>query len=388
MKIGLALSGGGYRATVFHLGVLARLAEEKRLEDVTFISTVSGGSLCVGLIYALNDFQWPSSADYLDRIVKKAHHILITQNLQNALIWRGLRSPLKIFETRADDLSALLRSRWGITVPLRNLPEQPRWMINATCYETGKNWRFERFRMGDYAFGYTDPTDIFLSDALAASAGFPILIGPLILQSSNYSWYRYKDLETDIKTLTSPARHTNRQRESVVPDYRFIHLWDGGVYDNHGLEGVHDFIKGWHEEIEFFIVSDGAGRARPERYSLGYKALFRMVTGIMMDQIRSLRSRAILERILNHGDRGVFLQLGNTRAEILGNAGKVGTVDTLSGNWLNKEEVKLAAEFPTTIKRLTQDEFERLFRHGFEVANDTLYAYHEQDFNDISYRFP
>jgi len=170
----------------------------------------------------------------------------------------------------------------------------------------------------------------------------------------------------------------------VVPDYRFIHLWDGGVYDNHGLEGVHDFIKGWHEEIEFFIVSDGAGRARPERYSLGYKALFRMVTGIMMDQIRSLRSRAILERILNHGDQGVFLQLGNTRAEILGNAGKV---DTLAGNWLNKEDVKLAAEFPTTIKRLTQDEFERLFRHGFEVANDTLYAYHEQDFNDISYRF-
>jgi NTE family protein len=50
MKIGLGLSGGGFRATVFHLGLLARLAEEDLLEDVTFLSTVSGGSVCAGLV--------------------------------------------------------------------------------------------------------------------------------------------------------------------------------------------------------------------------------------------------------------------------------------------------------------------------------------------------
>ena len=44
MKIALALSGGGFRATVFHLGVLARLAKEDRLKYVNFLSTVSGGS--------------------------------------------------------------------------------------------------------------------------------------------------------------------------------------------------------------------------------------------------------------------------------------------------------------------------------------------------------
>ncbi len=43
MKIGLSLSGGGFRATVFHLGVLARLAEEGLMEEVTCVSTVSGG---------------------------------------------------------------------------------------------------------------------------------------------------------------------------------------------------------------------------------------------------------------------------------------------------------------------------------------------------------
>ena len=132
MNIGLALSGGGFRATVFHLGVLARLAREKRLEEVTFLSTVSGGSLCVGLVYALNQFRWPNSAEYLDRIVAQAREILITGDLQGAMIWRGLRAPLRILETRADDLSALLRSHWVITIHLSELPPHPLCMINAT----------------------------------------------------------------------------------------------------------------------------------------------------------------------------------------------------------------------------------------------------------------
>ena len=45
MKLGLALSGGGFRATVFHLGVLDRLAAENLLESVSFMSTVSGCSI-------------------------------------------------------------------------------------------------------------------------------------------------------------------------------------------------------------------------------------------------------------------------------------------------------------------------------------------------------
>ena len=55
MKITLALSGGGFRATVFHLGVLARLAEESKLEEVNYLSTVSGGSLSAGHEQRLGD---------------------------------------------------------------------------------------------------------------------------------------------------------------------------------------------------------------------------------------------------------------------------------------------------------------------------------------------
>jgi NTE family protein len=64
MDIGLAHSGGGIHAAIFHLDVLRRLAEEKMLESVTQLSTVSGGSLVTAAIFAKTRMRWPSSAEY------------------------------------------------------------------------------------------------------------------------------------------------------------------------------------------------------------------------------------------------------------------------------------------------------------------------------------
>jgi predicted acylesterase/phospholipase RssA len=52
-KLGLALSGGGFRAALFHIGVVARLADEGLLRQVRVISTVSGGAI-VGALYYLH----------------------------------------------------------------------------------------------------------------------------------------------------------------------------------------------------------------------------------------------------------------------------------------------------------------------------------------------
>lgn len=51
--MGLALSGGGFRASFYHLGVLARLAELNVLRHVDVLSCVSGGSI-VGATYWLS----------------------------------------------------------------------------------------------------------------------------------------------------------------------------------------------------------------------------------------------------------------------------------------------------------------------------------------------
>ncbi|MDE3091769.1 MAG: patatin-like phospholipase family protein, partial [Chloroflexota bacterium] len=90
MKIGLTLSGGGFRATVFHLGVLARLAVENRLEEIALLSTVSGGSLCGGLVFAKSNFTWPSSRDFIGKVIPQARQVLTTQDLQLGLFWRAL----------------------------------------------------------------------------------------------------------------------------------------------------------------------------------------------------------------------------------------------------------------------------------------------------------
>ncbi len=391
MNIGMSLSGGGYRATVFHLGVLARLAESQALEQVTVLSTVSGGSLCAGMIHGLNQMRWPTSQEYIERIVPQIHHILTTADLQKDLINRVLGSIWTLFGSRADDLSGLIQKEWGIRARLNQLPDTPRWLINATCYETGKNWRFEKYRMGDYVFGYSRDTDLPLSDAMAASAGFPVGIGPLELVTTTRKWYKYT---YGAAPTLAEGQETSTSKQEIQPAYPKVHLWDGGAYDNHGLEGVHDFVKGWQLGIDFMVISDAAGRSKPEVYSKGPKTIMRLMTGIMMDQIRSLRSRAIVERFINHQDKGVFLQTGNTTERILRSAGRgrnlpseeiEAQVARISPGSLSADEAQKVAEMGTVIRKLSQEEYERLFRHGYEVADGMLYAYYPENFDYIGY---
>jgi NTE family protein len=382
-RIGLALSGGGFRATVFHLGVLSRLAVESRLEDISFLSSVSGGSLTVGLLLALNDLRWPTSGELSGGLLSAARRLLLTEDLQRSLLLRTAVRPWRLLGSRAGDLSEAIQRKWGLRGWLNALPERPRWMINATCYETGKNWRFERFRMGDYLFGYTNDTNLPLADALAASAGFPGLIGPLVLPVSGRKWFRYRDQTESGGGVEADGN--DRLTEPVKPAFDPVHLWDGGVYDNHGLEGLHDFITGWRADVDFFIVSDGAGRSRPERYRRGAPALLRLVTGIMMDQIRSLRARAIIERFVNHGDEGGFLRIGNSCRHILTAANRSDLVEATCGRSLNEAQAAQARDMPTMIRRLTAPEFNLLYRHGFEVADTTLHAYYPRAFGLLGF---
>lgn len=386
MNIALALSGGGFRASVFHLGLMSRLAQDNRLEQVTNLSTVSGGSLITGLVFSLNGNQWPGSQAFLTNVLPEAKRLLTTFDLQTSLIERLLGNLTSLLESRADDLSELIQEEWGVTIPLDQLPEAPRWMINTTCYETGKNWRFERFRMGDYLFGYSyDTEQVKVADAMAASAGFPGPIGPLPLDTTGMSWFKYTrrfEAGADFQSVDAILK---RKTEPVEPLFPKVHLWDGGVYDNHGLEGLHDFVTGWSDKVEFLVVSDAAGRAKIEEYKAGIPALSRMLTGIMMNQVRSLRARAIIERIVNHQDKGVLLQTGNTCEEVLRSAGKPELIDQFCPGSLSRDKADWCADFPTVIRKLKEKEFDTLYQHGFEVADVTLCAYYPGEFKHVAF---
>jgi len=387
MKISLALSGGGFRASVFHLGVLARLARENHLEDVILLSTVSGGSLGTGLVYSLNGVKWPGSQVFLEKIEPQARQLLTTFDMQGSLISRAFGTFWTLLESRASIVSDLMQKNWGMTARLKDLPPEPRWMINTTCYETGKNWRFERFRYGDYLFGYSNDSDLPLSDAVAASAGFPGLIGALGFDTAGRSWFQYEDHGDPFARMAGQDEEASWSKVPVQPRYPTVHLWDGGVYDNNGLEGVFDFEKGWSYRFGFLIVSDASGRAKEEAFRKGIPTLMRLSSGIMMQQVRSLRARAMLERLQNHAqdDQGVFLQMGNTCKYILESAGHADWIPKFSSGSMSAEDVILAENFPTVIRRLTPDEYERLYHHGYEVADATLCGYYPQDFEHIPY---
>src|SRR5205823_6969702 len=82
-KVGLALSGGGFRAALFHVGVLARLAELDVLRGVEVISCVSGGSI-VGAHYYLEVrklLQEKRDAD-----ITREDYIAIVQRIEKDLL--------------------------------------------------------------------------------------------------------------------------------------------------------------------------------------------------------------------------------------------------------------------------------------------------------------
>src|SRR5436309_4048405 len=79
-RLGLALSGGGFRAAFFHLGVLAHLAEIGELRRVEVISTVSGGSI-IGALYYLHVKNLLQSLPA--REIQDAHYVQIVERIQH-----------------------------------------------------------------------------------------------------------------------------------------------------------------------------------------------------------------------------------------------------------------------------------------------------------------
>ncbi|MCP4582834.1 MAG: patatin-like phospholipase family protein [candidate division Zixibacteria bacterium] len=361
LKIGIALSGGGIRAAVFHLGVLARLAEDGLLEQFAYLSSVSGGSLVTGLIYSLSCYKWPDSEKFKSMVFRKARHTLTSTNIQRDSLFRLLTKPQYIFQGKAKLISESLKKRWRIDKMIHDIPVHPRWAINATTYETGKNWRFIPERMGDYIVKYTPNPKISLSDAIAASAAYPGLIGPLKLKTSKYKWFKFgKDKKLSV---------------SVKQEDKLFHLWDGGVYDNLGTEALYKPGKDpYHHKINFLLISDASKSLENEKSMSFYKRAFRLVN-ISMDQVRSLRSRQLASHFIENDNTGAYLKMGYSPESIF-RAWKMhpSNEPALIGDALDKSESDRAANYATTLKRISENDFDLIARHGWEVANYTLLA--------------
>jgi NTE family protein len=355
----------------FHCGVLRWLAETARLEHVEQISSVSGGTLLAGLVLAANEWHWPTSKQFLDSIVPRVRFELTTKNLPltAALLLLSPRNWRYIL-SRANVLSQAIESSWGITGTLGSLPPKPIWSMNGTTAETGRRFRFKLNRLGDYELGYAEPDHFKISEAMAVSAAFPGLVGPLVIKADGFQWMKRPSWNAAVES-----------EEPIVLPYSRLHIYDGGVYDNLALEPLLDpGSQTFKNGIDYLVCSDAS---KPlERVSPGsswspFRAL--RILDIAMDQARALRIRPLANFLQNNPGAGSYAQIGSNPVERIKRfetRNPSVAAELLNCQWLSADQVKLAAEHPTGLRTLSNEQFTRLERHGYESIrwNDVLFG--------------
>jgi NTE family protein len=275
--IGLALSGGGFRAMLFHAGALLRLHELGILARVARISSVSGGSISAGFLAAA----W-SSLQPLDKLSSdqfKAKYVepvlaFSREKIDVGDILTGfLPGTSASAQVAASYDKALLH---GIT--LQDLPDAPQFVFCATNLQTGVLWRFTTPYAGDYVVGRIDRPTFPLSTAVAASSAFPPFLSPVVLMPAAGS-------------VTDWPGQAAGAGGAIDPAYRArVLLADGGVYDNNGLEPV---VKRY---MTVLASDGGAPFARTPTVATDSVLQLRRVFDIVENQVRALRSRDLISR--------------------------------------------------------------------------------------------
>jgi NTE family protein len=334
----LCLSGGGYRAMLFHLGSLWRLADAGHLPRLDRISSVSGGSITAAVL----GLHWGDlgldaggvARDFREAVVEPVR-ALAGHTLDARSVLAGIFGPGSVGSRVARAYDRHLFH--GAT--LQDLPDRPRFVLNATNVQSGALWRFSKPYMGDWRVGRVEQPRLPLADAVAASSAFPPVLSP-------------HTLELD------PADFTLVEGTDLArpPFTRRVVLTDGGVYDNLGLETA---WKG-HAQV---LVSDGGGKLQPEEAPAGDWARHSLrVNGLIDNQVRSLRKRQLISS-LEAGLRGGAYW--GIRTDIA----HYGLADPLPA----PAAATLAlARTPTRLQRMPSLLQERLINWGYAVTDAAL----------------
>lgn len=347
--IALSLSGGGYRAALFHLGALRRLNELGILSKVDTVSSVSGGSITAGYLADILGDQWPvpGTASSTWRTVEAGVRKLCRKNIRTVpvllrlLPWNWVRPEVSI-------RSLIDRYRREITnLHLSQLPAHPRFVFSATDMSYGVNWIFSRDKVGSYMAGHLVPTAerFSVADAVGASSCFPPVFAPLPA-----------DCKPD--ELVGGLDQDAARRPARI---RGLRLSDGGLYDNLGLEPV------WKRH-RFLLVSDGGGTFEAEGDG-GLLWRLSRYTQIVGRQVGALRKRWLIagfqlsnpenpESDPDNGLAGTYWGIGSSTGSYGG--GVPGYSQGLV------EEV--ISEVRTDLDSFSDAEIEVLINHGYLLA--------------------
>jgi len=167
--IALCLSGGGYRAMLFHAGCLWRISQLGLLGKIDRISSVSGGSITAAVL----GMNWNAVGQFEQALIAPIRKMAST-NVDEGAILGGIFLPGSISDHVADKYKDVL---FGDKT-LQDLPDRPRFVINATNLQSGVLMRFSKPYMRDYRVGQILNPVLPLARAVAASSAFPPVLSP------------------------------------------------------------------------------------------------------------------------------------------------------------------------------------------------------------------
>ena len=312
-KVGLALSGGGFRASLFHLGVLARLAEHGVLRHVEVLSCVSGGSIVGALYYqylkraleergeALND------EHYVEIVQQLIGHFVsgVSRNLRTGLL-TSFRNSLAI--VNGDDrrfaqavASALHQQFYAKLDPtpkymdeLEVRPKEgpshfhpgrhnwtrknkvPTLVLNAATLNTGHNWQFTARSMGESPFTLQPAVD---SNARLRRANYSAPLGRRVEMSAAVA-----------ASACVPGLFAPLQLDDLYEGYG-VRLVDGGVFDNQGTSSLLE------QDCQVLLVSDAAGQLFAESTARsGHTSPLLRSVSIFQERIRQSGYEALMKR--------------------------------------------------------------------------------------------
>lgn len=358
VTVAVALSGGGFRATLTGLGVLQFLADSGLLGNVRYSSSVSGGSVANGLFahhydeLAAEKF----SGEAFGRIVVAP---CIRRISGSSFGWKLIRNVWRVVgpTTRVNVLADSFADWFYGQQPLAQTPADCRFVFNAANLTTGVRFTLEREVVGDYVSGHTATTNttLRLADAVAASAAFPIAFNPMHLEN-----------------LDLPC---GRDRP--------VKLQDGGVYDNMGLEAIDGL------DNDELIIAINAGGLFYVHRSYGWIPVVRdflRINSILYRQSTALRRREMVERFKawEQADRQGTAKPPWARRGVL--FGLTTTFD--DNNLVNREWVDERPERPdstedlarvkTSFARLHENTCRQLVYRGWWLTGAALATYHRR----------
>lgn len=322
----LAFSGGGMRASAFSYGVLTALDDiyideipyrRSMVDNIRMISGVSGGAVVAAY------FGYKGRDDYrdLDRrfLYQDPESSMQTSMFSPITVSRALAGGVNDRSTFARWLDQNLFDQANMSSFFR--PNAPTVWINASDIYNRTPFLFSH---DTFAALCSDLDQVPISDAVAASAAFPVVFSPVILKTKR-TRCNYEHPEWLTRALDDP-RHSLRLQAyaKAIEAYQkntnlnYVRLLDGGLTDNLGLTGfalkraAADSLHGPLSPEEavklrhfIFVIAD-AGRSQTETWgkdmnNLAIGKLLMAATDTSMsaslrDQIDALRQAVSIWR--------------------------------------------------------------------------------------------